>query len=172
MKKIGLIIKQEAERILKNRLKDADSFLLVKYSGLSASDLNSLRDSLSNVDSSLIVIKNCVSKRVFKSFQDFPSLIDGPCGLIFVNRDLISTSRIVYNFIKEMPNLEIKAGFLKDRVISTEEIQSLSKISSLSALQSQVIGGLKSPICGFVFGLKQILNKLAWALGQIKDKKG
>ncbi len=171
MTKLGLVIKQEAEKILRAKLQEADSFILVKYSGLSASDLNVLRSSLSSIGSSFTVVKNSVGKRLFKSYQDLYSQISGPCGLIFVNNDLISASRVVYKFIKEKPNLELRTGFLKDRIITAKEIEALSKLLSLSVLQSQVLGGLKSPICGFVFGLKQILNKLVWALGQIKDKK-
>ena len=172
MKKLGLIIKQETEKVLKDKLKDADSFLLIRYSGLSASDLNHLRGSLSKIDSSFMVIKNSVSKRVFKSYQDLYSLIEGPCALIFINKDLISTSRIVYKLNKDRPSMEVKAGILKDRIIAVREIEALSKIPSLSALQSQVLFGLKSPIFGLVFGLKQILNKLVWALEGIKNKKG
>ena len=69
------------------------------------------------------------------------------------------------------PSLEVKLGLLKNRIITKKEIEELSKVSSLLALQSQVAGGLKSPIFGLVFGLKQIINKLVWALGQIKDKQ-
>ena len=171
MEKIGLVIKKEAERILKDKLKKADSLLLVKYTGVSASDLDFLRSSLSDIGSSLMVIKNSVSKRVFKSHQNLNTLIQGPCGLIFVNKDLISTSRIVYKFIKEKPNLEVKAGFLKERIITDQELEALAKFPSISALQVQIVSGLKSPIFGLVFGLKQILNKLALVLLQIKDKK-
>jgi len=84
---------------------------------------------------------------------------------------LISTSRIVHDFIKENPNLKIKTGLLNERIITEQEIEKLSKIPSLSALKSQLAGGLKSPIFSLVFGLKQIINKLAWALGQIKSQK-
>jgi large subunit ribosomal protein L10 len=171
MLKLGLVIKQETERILKDKLKQADSLLLVKYSGLSATDLNSLRSSLSDIDSSLMVVKNSVTKRIFKSNQDLTEQINGPCGLVFINKDLISTSRIIYKFTKDKPSLEVKAGFLQDRIMTEAQIKSLSKLASLSALQSQVVGGFKAPITGLVFGLKQILNKLAWALAQLKDKK-
>ena len=172
MTKIGLVIKQETERILKDKLEAADSLLLIEYSGISASDLNTLRSSLSDIDSSLMVFTNTVSKRALKSYQDLYSLISGPSGLVFINKDLIATSRILVDFIKQKPNLEVKAGLLKDRIITVEEIKALSKITSLPALHSKVVGGLKSPIFGFVCSLKQILNKLVWALGQIKDKKG
>jgi len=171
MTKIGLVIKQETERILKEKLKEADGFLLVKYSGLSATDLNILRSSLSDIGSSFMVIKNSVSKRMFKSNQDLYPHLEGPCGLVFINKDLISTSRVIYNFTQDKPSLEVKSGLLKNRIISKKEIETLSKIPSLSVLQGRVAGGLKSPIFGLVFGLKQILNKLAWALGQLKDKK-
>ena len=171
MTKIGLIIKQETERVLRDKLQRCEnSLLLIKYSKLSASDLNNLRSSLSSIDSSFMVIKNSVSKRVFKSYQYLSSLIEGPSGVIFVNKDLISTSRIVHNFTKNKPTLEIMAGLINDRVISVKEIEALSKIQSLSALQSKLVGGLMSPIWGMVFSLKQILNKLVWVLVQVKDK--
>lgn len=171
MKKLGLLIKEETQKVLKERLEDSGSFLLVGYSGLSASDLNVLRNSLSGVDASLMVIKNSVSKRVFESHRELQSRISGPCGLIFVRKDLISTTRVIYEFLKQNANLEVKAGFLKDRVVTEEEIKALSRIPSLSALHSRLLGGLKSPVSGFVFSLKQILNKFVWALSQVKDKK-
>ena len=172
MAKLGLIIKQETERILSEKLQGADSLLLVNYSGISASDLNVLRNSLSSTGSSLMVIKNSVGKRIFKPNQDLYSLIEGPCGIIFVHKDLISISQVIYSFIKDKPNLKVKAGLLRDRVLTQKELEDLSKIPSLSALQAKLAGGLKSPIVGFVLGLKQILNKLVWVLEQIKDKKG
>ncbi len=172
MVKLGLIIKQEAEKCLRNKLQEAEGFLLIKYSGISASDFNQLRNSLSNVESNLMVFKNSISKRVFKSHDDLSAFIKGPSGLIFVNKDLISTSRIVYEFIKEKPTLEIQGGILKDRILTAKDIETISKIPSLSALQAQVVGGLKSPISGLVFSLKQILNKLVFVLGQIKEKQG
>ncbi|MFC1658518.1 50S ribosomal protein L10 [Candidatus Omnitrophota bacterium] len=171
MEKLGLVIRKESERILKDRLKGAESFLLVKYSGISASDLNSLRNSLSEIDSSLMVIKNSVSKRVFKSNQDLHQQLEGPCGLIFINSDLIATSQIIARFSQKNPNLTVKTGLLNDRVITDKEIAELSRLSSISALQSKVVGGLKSPICALVFSLKQIINKLALVLNQVKDKK-
>jgi large subunit ribosomal protein L10 len=172
MEKLGLIIKQETNRVLKEKLEECQSnFLLVKYSGLSAADLNELRRSLSDAGSHLMVVKNSVTRRLFKSDQDFSAQIVGPCGLIFVNQDLISTARIVYQFNKEKPGLEVKLGLLKDKIITDKQIESLSKIFSLTSLQGKLVGGLKAPIYGFVFSLKQILNKLVWALERIKDKK-
>ena len=170
MTKIGLIIKQTAERVLKDKLQNVDGLLLVNYCGLSAVDLNILRNSLLNIGSNLMVIKNSVARRLFKPYQDLFSQISGPCGLIFVNKDLISTSRVVYDFVKEKPNLEVKIGVLRDRIISVKEIEALSKIQSLSVLHSKLVGGLKSPIFGLVFSLKQILNNLVWVLSQIKDR--
>ena len=171
MEKLGLVIKKEEERIIKNRLKESDCFFLMKYSGLSASDLNSLRISLSGVDSSLMVVKNSVSKRVLKSQKDLVSLIEGPCSIVFVKEDLIAASRVVYKFKKVNASLEVMAGMLKDRLLSEQELEELSKIPSIAALHAKLVGTLNSPIVGFVFCLKNILNKFAWVISQIKDKK-
>jgi large subunit ribosomal protein L10 len=174
MEKLGLIIKQETGRVLKDRLEKCKSnFLLVRYSGLSASDLSELRRSLSVIGSYLMVIKNCVSKRLFKSSQDLSAQIIGPCGLIFINKDLISTTQVIYKFNKEKPGLQVKVGFLKDEIITDKQIESLSEIPSLPALQGQLAGGLKAPICGFVLALKNVLNKLVWVLDRIRvEHKG
>lgn len=172
MKKLGLVVKNESERILKEKLKLSECFLLIKYSGISASDLNHLRGSLLECGSSMMVIKNSVGKRLFKDKEELTSCIQGPCGLVFINNDLIAAARTIAGFVKEKPNLEVKVGFLKDRLVSNQEIKDLAKIPSLSALHAQVVGGMKSPINGLVFSLKQVLNKLVWALGLIKDKKG
>jgi len=171
MEKIGLAIKQESEKALKNKLKSVDTILLVKYSGLSASDLNVLRNSLSSVHSSFMVAKNSVSKRVFKTYQDFHALIEGPCGIIFVGKDLISTTRVIKNFTKEKPVLEVKIGILNDSILTQEQISEISQIQSLSALQTKLVIAMKSPITRLVFSFKNILNKLVCALGQIKDRK-
>ena len=172
MKKIGLIIKEESEKAIKNRLQDTDAFFLVKYSGISATDLTGLRNSLREIDSSLMVLKNSVSRRVFKPYEELNSFIKGPCGLIIVNKDLIATSKMLHSFAKEKPQgLEIKVGFLKDRIISDKEIESLSKIPSLAVLHGKVVTGLKAPIFSFVSSMKQILNKLVWVLASIKEKK-
>lgn len=174
MKKLGLLLKEEAKKIIKDNLQKADSIFLVKYSGLSAVDLNILRNSLCNCGSTLMVTKNSVVKRVFQDQQDYQALcsfIQGPCGLVFVNKDLIITSHIIRDFAKNHPNFDVKAGLLKDRILTRDDIELLSKIPSLSSLHGKLVGGLKSPIHRLAFSLKQILNKLVWVLDKIKEKK-
>ncbi len=171
MVKLGLLIKQEAERILNEKMNDADSLFVIKYSGLSAADLNTLRGALSEIDSTLMVVKNSVGRRVLEAHQDAAASIQGPCGLVFVKNDLIAVSKAICGFAKEKKDLEVKLGLLKDRLITPEEVVALSKIPSLSALHGQLVGGLKSPITNFVLSLKQMLNKLVWVITQIKDKQ-
>lgn len=171
MKKIGLIIREEAGAFLEHKIQGAEGIILVGYCGLSAADLNLLRNSLNSAGASLLVIKNNIGKRLLKPYPDLSAGISGPCGLIIVNKEIIAIAQAIDAFAKKNANLEVKSGLLKERIISREEIKTLAGIPSLAALHCRVTTGLKSPIFGFVLSLKQILNKLVWALGQIKEKK-
>ncbi|MCX5713446.1 MAG: 50S ribosomal protein L10, partial [Candidatus Omnitrophica bacterium] len=96
MKKLGLIFKETQETLIRNHIKDSGIFLVVKYSGLSSPDLTSLRQTLKTVRANFFVVKNTVARRALKAigFESMVKSIEGPCGLIFVQDEPVSASKI------------------------------------------------------------------------------
>ncbi|MBL7080966.1 MAG: 50S ribosomal protein L10 [Candidatus Omnitrophica bacterium] len=175
MKKIGLLIKEEITKAINERLDKADNFFVVDYSGVKATGLNDLRKSLRKTDASFLVSKNSVLRRILKERDcehKFLSLIKGPIGLIFTEFDIIAVSHIISQFRKVNSNLEIKGGWLisKKRIITAEDLNSLSLVPSLASLYARIAGGLNLPIFGLAFGLRQLLSKLVYVLKEIKMK--
>jgi len=173
MKKIGLIVKEKSQELLKDSIKNSDSIFIIKYSKLSSPDLTNLRQSLKNSRASLFVVKNSVARRALKdaNLESLISAVEGPCGIIFTKEEPVETSKVLYNFTKEHEHLKLEGGWLKDRVITKKDIESLAKLPSRQVLLTMLVNTLNSPIFGLVWTLKQPLVKLAVCLEQIKNKK-
>lgn len=173
MEKIGRLIRKASENEIRKNLKDVDSVLVVSYSGLSGSDMNTLRQSLRTKESRLFVIKNSITKRVLSDsgLEDFSKILQGPCGLIFVKDDLIAASKVLYNFAKEHETFKIEGGILKNRILNKADISTLANLLSKEALYAKIVLGIKLPIYGLVGALSNTLKKLVIVLDVIKNKK-
>jgi len=173
MQKIGSLIRKESEGQIRKGLKEADSFFVVGYSGLSGADMNFLRLALRNSKGDFLVIKNSISKRVLKEagLEEVSEMLHGPCGLIFIKDDIISTSKVLNNFAKEHETFKIEGGILKNRILNKADIATLAKIPPKEILYTQIAMGLKSPIVGLASVLNNTLKKLVIVLDQVKNKK-
>lgn len=173
MEKIGRLVRQVSENEIRRNIKDRDGFLVVGYSGLSGPDANTLRQSLRDNKSRLFVIKNSISKRVFKEkgIDGLSAMLQGPCGLVFIGDDLIIIAKLLNNFAKEHESFQIAGGILKDRILNKSDIVSLAKLSSKRTLHTQLVMSMKFPITGLVCSLNNILNKLVFVLAEVKKKK-
>lgn len=173
MKKIGLIVKETSENRIKDILKGSNAFFIIKYSGLSGPDLNTLRQNLKNSRANLFVVKNSVARRALDSagLKQMLKYIEGPCGLVFAEDEPVGTSKVLYAFVKDHEQLKLEGGLLKDKVLEKQDIESLAKLPSLEVLRAQVVMTLNSPISGLVITLNQVLAKFVYCLDQIKQKK-
>jgi large subunit ribosomal protein L10 len=173
MKKIGIIVKETSEGLIKNNLKNANAFFIVKYSGLSSPDLTALRQSLKSSGANMFVVKNSVARRALRDsgFDTIVKTIEGPCGLIFVNEEPVNASKTLCNFSKDHEHLKLEAAFLEDRVLARQDIEALAKLPGKEALRQQLVVLLNSPISGLAVVLNRISAKLVYCLDQIRQKK-
>jgi large subunit ribosomal protein L10 len=91
--------------------------------------------------------------------------------MVFVKDDPIAASKIIVNFIKEHEALQIRGGFMAERVITSGDIKAIAKLSSRQALYSAVASVLNAPIAKLAMSLNQIIAKLAYALKAVAEKK-
>jgi large subunit ribosomal protein L10 len=172
MKKLGVIFKEASESRIRKNIKETGTFFIVKYSGLSGPELNSLRLSLRDAKSELFVVKNTIARRALKEIgrDDLTKAVDGPCGFVFATEP-VGTSKVLYTFSKDHNELKLEGGVLNEAVIDASQITALAKLPSREVLLAQAVGAIKSPINGLVMVLKGNLRKLVFALEQVRQKK-
>jgi large subunit ribosomal protein L10 len=173
MKTLGILFKESSEARIKKSLKESNVFFIVRYSGLSGPDLNTLRQSLKGAKAELFVIRNKIARRALKDLknEDLLKLIEGPSGFVFAREELVGASKALYNFSKEHESLKLEGGFLNGGVINKKDIETLAKLPSREVLIAYALMAMKSPITGLVMALKGNLKKLVYCLEQIKNKK-
>lgn len=173
MKKIGLLFRETSENYITNNIKESNSVFIVKYSGVSSPGLTALRQSLVDSSALFFVVKNSVTRRVLKNsgFDDLEKCVDGPCGMVFIKEDPTEASRVLYNFSRQHQDLRLQGGFLKDRILTGDDIERLARLPSKKILRAQTLFALKSPITGLAIVLNQTLRKFVVCLEEIKKKK-
>lgn len=172
MKKLSTTFKEASENRIKKGLKDSEAFFVVKYSKLSGPDLNALRKSLRGIDSEMLVVRNNTARRALAGQNEaLLNFVQGPCGFVFSKKEPVEASKVLFNFTKDHANLILEGGLLKDKLLSSKDIEALAKLPSREVLLTKTVMAIKSPITGFVFVLKGNLRKLVFCLEQIKQKK-
>lgn len=133
---------------LTERMKNAKSFVVVNYSGLSVEQVTKLRVELLEAGCELSVIKNNITKRaaVAAGFSDVQDSLTGPNAVAFSSEDSVSAAKVVYDFAKENKNLELKVGVVDGEFMDNEKIRTIATIPSREVLLTMIAAGLMQPI--------------------------
>ena len=163
-----LVIKE-----IKQALEKQPSFFVADHSNLSASLLDKLRAKLRKENSRYVAVKNSLGRRVLEGadLKDLTSHMNGKCGLVFVDKDPVSSSKVLVDFAKENETFKVQAGYVNGQVVSLAQIKELASLPSKQVLLSKMLGGMQAPISGFVGVLSGTLRKLVTALDAVAKKK-
>lgn len=174
MEKLGRLIKELSRDRIKDFVKDSNSIIVIKYSGLSSIDLDSLRSSLKKSNARLFVVKNSVCHRALKDIglEALIKSVEGPCGLVFTEDEPVAASKILCNFSKDHEALIFEGGILKDNhVIEKKDIELMARLPSKGILRAQLVATLNAPIQGLAMTLNQVIRKFVCCLEEIKQKR-
>jgi large subunit ribosomal protein L10 len=127
--------------------------ILTDYRGLKTAELNELRRKLREANVEYKVVKNSLALIAAKNAGMEPVVVslEGPMAVAFGYGDETQAVKVLADYIRTTKSiLSIKGGFLADRILSTEDLETLAKLPARDVLISKVIGGMKSPVYGLV----------------------
>ena len=127
--------------------------ILTDYRGLSASEMTILRRRLGELGIDYKVVKNTLARfaaqRVGK--DELVNLFEGPVAIAFGYGDIIEPTRALDDYIRtSKTSLTIKGGFLAHRLLTSDEVLTLSKLPSREILLGKILGGMQAPISALV----------------------
>ena len=142
-------------------VKDAQSVVLVDYRGLTVDQDTALRKQLRAAGVTYKVYKNTMMTRAFKgtAFEGLTSSLEGTNAIAISKTDATAPARIINNFAKDCPALEMKAGVVEGIVYDAQGIAAIANIPSREELLSKFLGSIQSPITNFARVLNQIAEK-------------
>lgn len=169
--KKATIVAEVAEKVGKAKL-----MVFTNYQGMTHRQLEALKKGLRQAEAELAITKNTLLKRSLQStaVDGSPLTIDdlqGPTATIFAYGDVVTPLRELAKSIKNLKLPGIKFGILEGKMLTAEEVVTLSTLPSREVLLAQFVGGLKSPIYGLHRALNWNLVKLAMIFKAIENKK-
>ena len=154
-------LKQPIFHAIASEIECAQSVVLVDYRGLTVAQDTELRKQLREAGVTYKVYKNTMMKRAFEGteFEGLEGCLEGPSASAISKDDATAPARIIYNFAKDAPALELKGDVVEGTVYDIAGLTELSKIPSREVLLSRLLGSMQSPIANFARVIKQIAEK-------------
>jgi len=168
--------KEKAEMIsdLGERVKGFQAVVLTNYRGLNVEQLSHLRQRLRQEKISYHVIKNTLMRLASKGtdLEKLDSYFEGPTAMAISYGDPVLLAKILSEFIKTQPSLEIKIGLIQGKVTSPEEVKAMATMPSREVLFGQILGGIQGIAAQLAAviqnGIQQVLGTLQARVDQME----
>lgn len=144
-----------------DKMKEAQSTVVVEYRGLTVAEVTQLRRDLRAEGVDFKVYKNSLAQRAAQDAgaADLVKDLVGPNAIAF-GTDAVAPARVLAKFAKTHEALVLKSGIVEGKVVPTETIQKLSSLPNREGMISMFMGCLQSPV-----------RKFACALNAVKEQK-
>lgn len=151
-------LKQPVIQEISGLLDGAATAVVVDYRGLTVEQDTQLRKLLRENNVVYKVHKNTMINIAIKGteFEELSQNLAGPTAIAICKDDATAAARILANFAKEAPALEIKAGVVEGIYYNAEGMNEIATIPSREVLLSKLLGSIQSPITNFARVIKQI----------------
>lgn len=144
-------------------IQDAEAVVIVNYSGLTVAEDTELRKQLREANVSYKVFKNTMMNFAFKgtAYEPLGKHLEGTNAIAVSKDDATAPARVLANFAKTAPKLEMVAGCVEEVYYDKAGIESMAQIPSREVLLGKLLGSIQSPITNFA----RVLNQIAEAKG-------
>jgi large subunit ribosomal protein L10 len=169
-----MVQRYKIERVeaLREELKDHRSYIFTDYRGLNVQQINGLRNTLREKGAHYHVVKNRSAKRVLSDlgYEGLDQFLINPTAIAYFSTDLSEIVKVLIDTVGET-TLQLKGGYSEGMLISSDEMERISKLPSRDTLIAQAVGLLNAPVRGMVMVLGGILSQFVRTLKAIEEKK-
>ena len=154
-------LKQPIVDAISSSINGASSVVVVDYRGLTVEEDTNLRKQLREAGVTYKVYKNTYVSRAVEGteFESLRTVLEGPSAFAVSQDDATAPARVIANFAKKAPKLEIKAGVVEGVFYDANGMKAIADIPSREVLISRLLGSLQSPVANFARVLNQIAEK-------------
>ena len=154
-------LKQPIVEEIASALDGAQTAVLVDYRGLTVEQDTQLRKQLREAGITYKVYKNTMIRFAAKDtpFEALGPILEGPTAMAVSKTDATAPARILSEFGKKNPALEIKGGVVEGTYYDAKGMQTIATIPSREVLLGRLFGSMKSPISNLARVLNQIAEK-------------
>jgi large subunit ribosomal protein L10 len=158
---------------LSGKFAKAKIAIVADYKGLTVPVLQELRHTLRRNDAEFRVAKNTLLKRAVADteYQGLQEHFVGTTAVTVSYGDPVSPAKILTDFCKDHPELQIRSAALAGKILSANDITALSKLPSKEVLLGLMLSVMNAVPTGLVRVLSGVPRTFLYALQAIKEQK-
>ena len=165
--------KEQIVSELQGKLKEAKLGVLTSFSGMNVTKMEALRTALRKSNAELKVVKNTLLGIASKE-TDFSILADHfkwPVAVVLSHKDPVGPTKVLIDFAKKNPELEIKIGVLDGKLLTRSDISALAELPSREVLLGKLVSVMAAVPTAFVTVLSGVPRNFVQVLNAYCDKK-
>jgi large subunit ribosomal protein L10 len=147
--------------------------VVADYRGLKVTELEKLRKNLRENDAQIQVAKNTLLRLAVKGTpcEGLSDSFTGTTAVAVGFKEPVGPAKALATFASEFNAFIIRSAVLDGKVLSVEDVVSLSKLPSREELLAKLLGTMNAVPTSFVRVLSAVPQKLLYALSAIKEQK-
>ena len=169
---------QDAKVTSINEMKEAFSvsqdFIFTNYRGLTVEQISNLRKQLRGKGAQYKVVKNNFAKLAFRQLsapEDIDTYLTGPTAVAIAPSDSNEVAKILMDFTKEAPVLQIKGGLVGKDLYSAQQVEAFSRLPSRLELISMLMSVMNGPARNLAMALNDVPTRLVRVIKAVGEKK-
>jgi len=165
--------KEQIVSELQGKLREAKLGVLTSFSGMNVAKMEALRNALRKSNAELKVVKNTLLGIASKE-TDFSILADHfkwPVAVVLSHKDPVGPTKVLIDFAKKNPELEIKVGVLDGKILTKSDISALAELPSREVLLGKLVSVMAAVPTAFVTVLSGVPRSFVQVLNAYCDKK-
>lgn len=165
--------KIEAVADLDKRFANVQDFIFASYRGMTVEQLFTLRRQLRKEGAEFKVVKNNFAKIVFRNRKadGVDGYLVGPTAVVIPRQESGPVAKILLEYAKEVPTLEVKGGYIAGGVYDAKQLEAYSKLPTKNELISMLMSTMNAPAQNMVYALNGVATKLVRTLVAYQEKK-
>ncbi|GHU58748.1 50S ribosomal protein L10 [Spirochaetia bacterium] len=158
---------------LKDLFEKAPDFIFTDYRGLTVERITALRTQLRAKEAQFKVVKNNFARIAFEqlSAPDVSGYLTGPTAIAVSPKDSNEIAKILLEFAKETPALNVKGGLVGATVYDAKQLEAFSKLPGRLELISMLMSVMNGPARNLAAALNDINARLVRTVKAVGDKK-
>ena len=158
---------------IKESLSSAQDYIFTDYRGLTVEQITNLRRQLRAKEAEYKVIKNNYARIAFEQLKtpDVSHYLVGPTAVAITPKDPNEVAKIFFDFLKEVPALQVKGSLISGTVYDAAQTESFSKLPGRLELISMLMSVMNGSIRNLTAALNDVPSRIVRTIKAIGDQK-
>lgn len=145
---------------LVEKIKKAQSGVLVQYQGITVENDTKMRAAFRKAGIDYMVIKNTLIGRACDEvgYGAIKEQLNGMSAIALSYDDPVAPAKIAKEYADKVATFEIKGGFIDNAVCDAATVNALADIPSKEILLARFLGSIQGPISGFARAIQAVID--------------